>query len=99
MSALANPERRLYGLAQNPQDWSKEFGPKLLEIAFVPLRSDSRVCIQIYNLSNTVVIITLYAEHLLMMEGIIRFADTTKKKLVEKFQMNDMGDLSPVLGM
>ena len=35
----------LYGLAQSPRNWWNTIDPKLIEIGFVPLRSDSFVYI------------------------------------------------------
>ena len=43
--------KSLYGLAQSPQNWWKTIDPKLIEIGFVPLKSDSSV--YIYNHNNT----------------------------------------------
>ena len=90
-------ENSLYGLAQNPQNWWKTIDPKLIEIGFVPLKSDS--CVYIYNHNNTVVIITLYVDDLLVIGSNIRVIETIKKKLKYNFQMSDLGDVSLVLGM
>ena len=38
-------QKSLYGLAQSPRHWWKTIDPKLIEIGFVPLRSDSFVYI------------------------------------------------------
>ena len=38
-------QKIIYGLAQSPRNWWKTIDPKLIEIGFVPLRSDSFVYI------------------------------------------------------
>ena len=89
-------KKSLYGLAQSSQNWWKTIDPKLVEIGFVPLKSDS--CIYIYNHNNTVVIITLYVDDLLVIGSNARVIETIKK-LKDKFQMSDLGDVTLVLGM
>ena len=90
-------ENSLYGLAQSPQNWWKTIDPKVIEIGFVPLKSDS--CVNIYNHNNTVVIITLYVDDLLVIGSNVRVIEAIKKKLKDNFQMSDLGDVSLVLGM
>ena len=89
--------KSLYGLAQSPQNWWKTTDPKLIEIGFVPLKSDS--CVYIYNHNNTVAIITLYVDDHLVIGSNVRVIQTTKKKLKDDFQVSDLGDVSLVLGM
>ena len=90
-------EKSLYGLAQSAQNWWKTIDPKLIEIGFVPLKSDS--CVYIHNHNNTVVIITLYVDDLLVIGSNVRVIETIKKKLKDNFQMSDLGDVSLVLDM
>ena len=40
-------QKSLYGLDQSPRNWWKTIDPKLIEIGFVPLKSDS--CVYIYS--------------------------------------------------
>ena len=77
-------EKSLYGLAQSPQNWWKTIDPKLIEIGFIPLKSDS--CVYIYNHNNTVVVITLYVDDLLVIGSNVRVIETIKKKLKDNFQ-------------
>ena len=90
-------EKSLYELAQSPRNWWKTIDPKLIEIGFVPLKSDS--CVYFYNHNNTVVIITLYVDDLLVIGSNVRVIETMKKKPKDNFQMSEPGDVSPVLGM
>ena len=89
--------KNLYGIGQSPLNWWKTIDPSLVEIGFIPLKPDT--CAYIYNHNNTVVILTLYAYDLLIIGGIIQEIETIKEKLMVKFKMTDMGDVSLVLGM
>ena len=89
--------KSLHGLTQSPQKWWKTIDRKLIEIGFVPLKSDS--CVYIYNHNNTVVIITLYVDDLLGIRSNVSVIETIKRKLKDNFQVTDLGDVSLVLGM
>ena len=83
--------KSLYGLVQSPQNWWKTINPKLIEIGFVPLKSNS--CVYIYTHSNTVAIITLYVDDLLVIGSNVRVIETIKNKLKDNVQMSDPGDV------
>ena len=40
-------EKSLYGLAQRPWNWFHTIDPVLVDIGFVPLKSDT--CVYVYN--------------------------------------------------
>jgi len=90
-------QKTLYGLAQSPRNWWKTIDPKLIEIGFVPLKSDS--CVYIYQHKGNTVIITLYVDDLLIIGCDITVINGIKEKLMEKFKMSDLGNVSLVLGM
>ena len=46
-----------------------------------------------------VIILTLYVDDLLVIGGDIQLMEKIMSKLIEKFKMTDMGDVSLVLGM
>ena len=71
--------------------------PSLVEIGFIPPKSDA--CVYIYNHNNTVVILTFCVDDLLIIGANIQVIETIKGKLMGKFRMTDMGDLSLVRGM
>ena len=52
----------------------------------------------IYN-HDGVIIVTLYVDDLLVVGGDIQLIEKIWSKLMEKFKMTDMGDVSLVLGM
>ena len=90
-------KKSLYGLVQSPQNWWRTIDPRLVEIGFVPLKSDP--CVYIYDHDNVVVVITLYVDDLLVAGGNIKVITKIKKQLMDKFQMSDMGGVPLVLGM
>ena len=91
------PGKSLYGLAQSPGNWFHTIDPVLISIGFLPLKSDT--CIYIYNHDGVVIILTLYVDNLLVIGGDIQLIEKIRSKLMEKFKMTDMGDVSLVLGM
>ena len=90
-------KKSLYVLAQSLQNWWKTIDPSLVEIGSIPLKSDT--CVYTYNHNNTVIILTLYVDDLLIIGGNIQVIETIKKKLMGKFKITDMGDVSLVLGI
>ena len=89
--------KSLYGHAQSSRNWWKTIDPKLFEIGFVPLKSDS--CVYVYQHKGTTVTITLYVDDLLIIGCGITVINGIKWKLMEKFKMRDLGNVSLVLGM
>ena len=89
--------KSLYGLAQSLQNWWKTIDPSLVQIGFIPLKADT--CVYIYNHHNTVVILTLYVDDLLIIGGNIQVIEAIKEKLMGKFKVMNMGDVSLALGM
>ena len=67
----------LYGLAQSPQNWWKTIDPSLVGIEFIPFKSDA--CVYIYNHNNTVVILTVCVDDLLIIGGNIEVIETIKE--------------------
>ena len=89
--------KSLYGLAQSPGDWFHTIDPVLISVGFVALKPYT--CIYTYNDDWVIVILTLYVDDLLVIEGFIQVMEKITSKLMEKFKMTDMGDVSLVLGM
>ena len=89
--------KSLYGLAQSPGDWFHIIDPVLISIRFVPLKSDTSI--YIYNHDGVIIIITLYVDDLLVIGGDMQLIEKIRSKLMGKFKMTDMGDVSRVLGM
>ena len=50
------------GLAQSPWNWFHNIDPVLVDIGFVPLRSDT--CVYVYNREGVKIILTLYVDEI-----------------------------------
>ena len=57
-------EKSLYGLAQSPGNSFHTIDPVLVDIEFVPLKSDA--CVYVYNHEGVKIILTLYVDDLLL---------------------------------
>jgi len=90
-------EKSLYGLAQSPENWFHTIDPVLVEIGFVPLKSDT--CVHLYNHDGIQIILTLYVDDLLVAGNDSNVISMVKRKLKQRFKMVDMGEVSLVLGM
>ena len=90
-------EKSLYGLAQSPGNWFHTIDPVLVEIGFVPLKSDT--CVYLYDHDGVRIYLTLYVDDLLLAGNNSEAMSMVKKKLQKRFKMTDMGPASLVLGM
>ena len=90
-------KKSLYGLAQRPDNWWKTIDPLLVTLEFVPLKSDT--CIYIYRKNGIAITLTLHVDDLLLVGTYIQKIESIKRKLIDRFKMTDMGDVSLVLGM
>ncbi|CAB1109543.1 unnamed protein product [Ectocarpus sp. CCAP 1310/34] len=90
-------QKSLYGLAQSPSNWFHTIDPFLVEIGFVPLKSDT--CVYLYDHDDVQVYLTLYVDDLLLAGNNSRAISMIKKKLTQRFKMTDMGEVKLVLGM
>ncbi|CAB1118025.1 unnamed protein product [Ectocarpus sp. CCAP 1310/34] len=90
-------QKSLYGLAQSPSNWFHTIDPFLVEIGFVPLKSDT--CVYLYDHDDVQVYLTLYVDDLLLAGNNSNAISMIKKKLKQRFKMTDMGEVKLVLGM
>eukprot|EP00903_Cladosiphon_okamuranus_P015234 g14080.t1 len=89
--------KSLYGLAQSPGNWFRTIDPVLVEIGFVPLKSDP--CVYLYDHNGVQIYLTLYVDDLLLAGNDPDTMSMVKEKLKKRFKMKDMGAVSLVLGM
>lgn len=87
----------LYGLQQSPRKWFGTLGKNLEEIGFTPLKSDP--CVTIYSSGTDSTILTLYIDHVLLLGSDIGVFKMLRGKRTGRFAINDMADVSRVLGM
>jgi len=90
-------EKSLYGLAQSPGNWFHTIDPVLVDIGFVPLKSDT--CVYVYNREGVKIILTLYVDDLLLAGNNAEAMAMVKSQLKQRFKMTDMGEASLVLGI
>ena len=84
-------ETSLYALPQSPENWFHTIDPVLVEIGFVPLKSDT--CVYLYDHDGVWIYLTLYVDYLLL-AGNNSEAMSMVKKLQKRFKMTDMGPAS-----
>ena len=91
------PLKSLYGLRQSPTNWWDTIDKHLVEIAFKSLKSDP--CVYTYSDCGAIYMLTLYVDDVLLLGKDVLMLRRMKQKLVSRFSMTDMGDVSLVLGM
>ena len=90
-------EKSLYGLAQSPGNWFHTIAPVLVDIGFVPLKSDT--CVYVYNREGVKIILMLYVDDILLAGNNAEAMAMVKSQLKQRFKMTDMGEASLVLGI
>ena len=68
-----------------------------MEICFKSLKSDP--CVYTYSECGAIYILTLYVDGILLLGKDVLVLRRIKQKLMSRFSMTDMGDVSLVLGM
>ena len=89
--------KSLYGLRQSPTNWWNTIDRHLVEINLKNLKSDP--CVFTYTERGAIYIVTLYVDDVLLLEKYFLVLRPIKQKLMSRFSMADMGDVSLVLGM
>ena len=91
------PKKSLYGLRQSPRNWFNTINDSLKDMAFTPTTYGP--CVYTFGTSETFSILTLYVDDLLLLGINTPVLQEVKRKLMNRFTMTDMGDVSLVLGM
>lgn len=89
-------KKPLYGLKQAGREWYKKINNYLSSIGMKKTESDP--CVYV-NTDEEKVIIVLYVDDLLIASKNLSLLKETKSRLMEKFKMNDLGELNDILGM
>ena len=90
-------ERSLYELAQSPVLWYDTIDGVLIVIGFSPTHSDP--CVYVHGSGDTLIILTLYVDDILLTGKDPVPVDQKKRELKECFEMTDMGEVTRNLGM
>ena len=89
--------KSLYGLRQSPRCWYGTVDEHVVEIGFKSLKSDP--CVYIYSEGGAIYVLTIYVDDVLLLGKDRKVLERIKRKLMGRFSMTDMGDVSLVLGM
>ena len=90
-------KKALYGLKQSPRCWNKSFQDFLLNLGFQQSTADP--CVFVNPDADSMTVITVYVDDLIVMSTTTEQLNDTKKTLPEKFKMKDMGPLHYCLGI
>ena len=90
-------KKSLYGLRQSPKNWIGTMDDHLSNIGFRSLKSDP--CVYVFEDKTGIAIPTLYLDDMLLLGYNKQLLGKLKKKLMDRFEMTDLGDVSKVLGM
>ena len=89
--------KNIYGLRQSPRCWYGTVDEHVVEIDFKSLKSDP--CVYIYSEGGAIYVSILYVDDILLLGRDRKVLERIKRKLMGRFSMTDMGDVSLVLGM
>ena len=90
-------KRSLYGLKQSSRCWYDELRVYLTEIEFQQCTSEP--CVFYRWQDDSLSIVTVYVDDLIIMVDVIENLIEIKEKLASRFKMKDMGSLSYCLGI
>ena len=88
--------KSLYGLRQSPKCWHGRVDGHVVEIGFKSLKSDP--CVYIYSEGGAIYVLNLYADGIPLLGRDRKLLERIKRKLMGRFSMTDMGDVSLVFG-
>ena len=89
--------KSLYGLRHSPRCWYGTVDEHVVEIGFKSLKWDP--CVYIYSEGGVIYVLTLYVDDVLLLGKDRKVLERIKRKLMGRFSMTNMGDVSLVLGM
>ena len=89
--------RSLYGLAQSPVLWYDTINSAMLTVGLTPTQSDP--CVYTYEEDDTLVILSLYVDDILVTGNDEKIIKQLKKALTNRLAMTDMGEVSLIFGM
>ena len=90
--------KSLYGLKQAPREWYHKFHSFMLSQGYK--RSDTDHCLYTKQAKDvSLLILILYVDDMLIAGKNIHEVDALKSKLNATFDMKDLGEANPILGM
>ncbi len=89
--------KSLYGLKQSARCWNKKIDKFLKSEGYTP--SDADPCIYVMYKEGKIVILALYVDDNVIMSNSKKLLMAEKKKLGQRFDMEDRGEINYLLGM
>ena len=90
-------KKALYRLKQAPRDWYGKIDDYLISSGFQ--KSLSEATLYVKKINNDVLIISLYVDDLIVTGSNIQQVEEFKQKMMQVFEMTDLGLMSFFLGM
>ncbi|KAJ1520304.1 hypothetical protein ONE63_004503 [Megalurothrips usitatus] len=90
-------KKTLYGLKQAPLEWNRKFNDTVSSLGFSQCEADK--CLYVRRGNNGVVFLLLYVDDFLISSDNESLLSDVKGKLMSKFQMRDLGEVSYFLGI
>ena len=90
-------DKSLYGLKQAGRTWHHKIDMALKRQGFTSLHADQ--CIYVRRTTSDLIIIALYVDDLLLASDQLPLLKTFKTQLASEFEMEDLGEVSYVLGL
>lgn len=89
--------KSLYGLKQASRNWNIKLNEVLVKAGYLRCKSDA--CIYVRRFNNSMVIVAVYVDDLLIFSNDNAWKDQLKSTLSKNFKMKDLGNASNVLGI
>lgn len=89
--------KSLYGLRISPKQWNEIFTKVVKSLGFINDSNDP--CLFILKEGNVRVILLIYVDDMLLASNDIEKLNEIKQKLMNKFEMTDLGEPNTFLGM
>lgn len=89
--------RALYGLKQASRAWNLRFDQLMQDLGF--RRSVNDPCLYVKGSSDSLVIVILYVDDILVVSRSLSLVEELKRRFVNEFEMTDAGEVRSFLGM
>ena len=96
-SYVCKLQKSLYGLKQAPRQWYLRFDEFALKCGFYRCNSDH--CCYVIRTSNTLIILLLYVDDMLLVGSDLQAIGSLKQTLASEFAMKDLGGAKKILGI
>ncbi|PIL22311.1 hypothetical protein GSI_14999 [Ganoderma sinense ZZ0214-1] len=92
-------KKAIYGLKQASQQWNVKIHQSLLDLGFTRTYSDAGVYVYRQQRGNSITIVVLYVDDLLLFSNDKNHIKTVKRMLSRQYKMTDLGAVERFLGL